>query len=193
MKRHSKNPSNSKSPPELLIFLSGDTPLCSLVKGVPHPGTPMTGTSEDPPIKRTSLRKGSRGSGNPLIQRKLSWKDDSSSTRPLAIGQCRHEEFSSMSSHCLGLEGGLGEEAEPSSSGNQISDRRSAPSQSDHHDIVNSLQQGLDNVDQVIIYDTEHVESEPEEQPVEVQFWHRALKKIHEVWITLCGCHAGFL
>ena len=132
-------------------------------------------TGEDPGItRRTSLRKSSTGSTNPL-QRKLSWKDSHSS----------RSRFPSLSPN-LPLEG----DAAASPSSNQISDQRSAPSQSDHDYIVNSLMHGLDNVDQVIIYDTPH-EPEAEENKVEVLFWRRALSKLHQIWISLCDCHAG--
>eukprot|EP00913_Durusdinium_trenchii_P032180 g30132.t1 len=120
------------------------------------------------------LRKSSAGSGS-LLHRRLSWKDTRSPSRQCLQDDEGHDWEDNMEMQ------------------DRISDARSIPSQSDHHYIVNSLQQGLDNVDEVIIYDTEQVDSEREEEPqtLEVRFWQRALLRLWEIGKALCGCHAG--
>ncbi|CAE7755860.1 unnamed protein product [Symbiodinium microadriaticum] len=61
----------------------------------------------------------------------------------------------------------------------------------DHYNIVNSFQQGLANVEQIIIYDTDHVgESDGDEDGRHAVTWRRRawLRLLCDLCVNLCKC-----
>ncbi|CAJ1358557.1 unnamed protein product [Effrenium voratum] len=126
-------------------------------------------------VKRPSLRKRSAGE-DIQVQRRLSWKGDKENTsrevvfggRPPSIDQSRIQPL------------------------DRITDQRSAPSKVDHFHIANSFQQGLDNVEQVIIYDPDHPDSDTEDDgKVTVLSWRQALiKQFYSFCRAIFHCHS---
>lgn len=75
----------------------------------------------------------------------------------------------------------------------KIDDRRSSPSKEDHDAIVDSLQQGLANVESVIVYDTEHpIESDDDEHDERTVIWRRRapLRMLCDLCVLICDCHS---
>ncbi|CAE7031148.1 unnamed protein product [Symbiodinium sp. CCMP2456] len=144
-------------------------------------------------VKRPSLRK--RSSGEDFaFQRRLSWKDlsnprPSAPTSPVADGEPQSRTRRTPSPGSPQTE--PLEDTARANATDIVSDQRATPSKLDHYNIVNSFQQGLANVEQIIIYDTDHVgESDGDEDGRHAVTWRRRawLRLLCDLCVNLCKC-----
>eukprot|EP00931_Biecheleriopsis_adriatica_P111437 TRINITY_DN85814_c0_g1_i1.p1 TRINITY_DN85814_c0_g1~~TRINITY_DN85814_c0_g1_i1.p1 ORF type:complete len:156 (+),score=28.34 TRINITY_DN85814_c0_g1_i1:57-524(+) len=145
----------------------------------------MKSRSGTEPSSPGALRsRNSSGAG--ASARRLSWKDDGSVAQAMDKGAPSQASKPSTSLDFLrrGVNGDQGHVERCSSE--KIDDRRATPSRADHHNIVNSLQQGLGNVDSLIVYDPEHDSDDEGENDVT---WKRRawLRQLSDFCKHLCN------
>mmetsp|Transcript_32264 Transcript_32264/g.68677 ORF Transcript_32264/g.68677 Transcript_32264/m.68677 type:complete len:189 (-) Transcript_32264:63-629(-) len=134
----------------------------------------------------------------PVPHRRLSWKDavlPANEILELQSGSpgvaLRASSHSSAGEERSAGESDFLSDRNRCQSEDKIDDRRSSPSKADHHNIINSFQQGLDSVEAIIIYDSAETSMFfDDEQEGAAQKGKRFLRKLSTACLVICGCHA---